>query len=404
MLPYLNELKTNRRVVIDFKGYNHNHSINDGEFYDMQNLSSSSYPVLAPRRPRGVVQCLTSPNGLFAKNKLAWVEGTSFVYDSLIKGQVANSKKTFVSMGAYILIFPDKKYYNTATGEFGGLESTYSTSSPVSLVGCQLDGTPVSPTTSLYIKITVPGIGSYFKQHDGVLITSSVEALNKSAVIHNISNDYIIISGQLGYNTSMSGITVKRSVPDMDFMTENSNRLWGCSSLKHEVYASKLGDPFNWNCFEGISTDSYAATIGSDGDFTGATTYGGYVIFFKEDLLHKVYGDKPSNFQIYESVCRGVAKGSEKSLVVVNETLYYLSRNGVMAYTGGIPESISHSFGQEIYKNGVAGAYKNKYYISLEDTNSHLFCFDESLGMWHKEDNTKVTDFTSLDGDRKSVV
>lgn len=397
MLPYLNEIKTNRTVVLDFKGYNHNQSINDGEFFNMQNLSSSFYPVLSLRKPRGTVQELTSPKGLFAKNKLAWVDGTSFVYDSKTKGQVENSEKKFVSIGAYILIFPDKKYYNISSGEFGSLESSYNTTSSVTVIGCQLDGTPISPAS--YIKITAPDIDDSFNQYDGVLITGT-ESIDGPAIISNIGSDYIIIANSSGYEGTLSGVTIKRSVPDMDFITENGNRVWGCSSTNHEVYASKLGDPFNWNCFEGISTDSYAATIGSDGDFTGVTTFGGYVLFFKEDIIHKVYGDKPSNFQIYENVCRGVAKGSEKSLVTVNETLYYLSRNGVMAYAGSIPENISGPLGQEVYKNGVAGAFKNKYYISLEDStkSNHLFCYDESLGMWHREDDTKVLYFASLDG------
>ena len=36
----------------------------------------------------------------------------------------------------------------------------------------------------------------------------------------------------------------------------------------NEIYASKLGDFRNWRCFEGLSTDSYAAARGSDGAFT----------------------------------------------------------------------------------------------------------------------------------------
>lgn len=32
----------------------------------------------------------------------------------------------------------------------------------------------------------------------------------------------------------------------------------------------------NWNCFEGIATDSYAASVGSDGDFTGCIGHMGY--------------------------------------------------------------------------------------------------------------------------------
>ena len=122
---------------------------------------------------------------------------------------------------------------------------------------------------------------------------------NKTATIQAKTDDSITIIGVLENSfTQASGLKIKRKVPDMDFLTECENRLWGCSSKNHEVYASKLGDPLNWNVFEGISTDSYAATIGSDGDFTAAATYSGYALFFKEHTIHKVYGNKPSNIQI----------------------------------------------------------------------------------------------------------
>jgi hypothetical protein len=140
-------------------------------------------------------------------------------------------------------------------------------------------------------------------------------------------------------------------------------------------------------------------TVGTDGDFTGAITYLGYVLFFKEDCLHKIYGSKPSNYQVITNTIRGVAKGSEKSLAIVNETLYYMSRNGVMAYQGNIPEHISYAFGDKTYSNSVAGAWKDKYYISVKDgTVYHLFVYDGKLGMWHKEDNLNVSYFTEYDG------
>ena len=64
----------------------------------------------------------------------------------------------------------------------------------------------------------------------------------------------------------------------------------GMQLEKHEIYACKLGDPWNWNCFAGLSTDSCAVTVGSDGDFTGAASYLDYILFFKADRVHIVQG------------------------------------------------------------------------------------------------------------------
>jgi hypothetical protein len=401
-LPALSNDGKQSKQIIEFRGYNHNANIGNGDFYEMQNLSSSFYPVLAPRQPRGTVLEFIKPNGLFAKNKLAWVEGTSFVYDWTYRGSVEDSKKQFVGMGAYILIFPDKKYYNTETDTFGNLETSFTQAVSGTITGCTQNGTDADAAISQYAKITLTGIGANLNQYDGVIIAGcTVAALNGSKTIYTKGNDYIVVAGRIGSITTQPyGLTVNRSVPAMDFVTESQNRVWGCSSTKHEVYCCKLGDPFNWNSFEGISTDSYVATIGSDGDFTGAISFMGYVLFFKEDRLHKVYGSQPSNFQVTEKEIRGVAKGSEKSLAIVNETLYYMSRNGVMAYQGGMPSTISSSFGNEIYTDAVAGPLYDKYYISMKDSKNiwHMFVFDDKKGMWHREDNTKATSFIYLDG------
>ena len=59
-----------------------------------------------------------------------------------------------------------------------------------------------------------------------------------------------------------------------------------------------LGDFRNWQCFMGLSTDSYYGNLGTDGKFTGAITHMGYPLFFKENCLHKVYGDYPAQFQM----------------------------------------------------------------------------------------------------------
>ena len=95
----------------------------------------------------------------------------------------------------------------------------------------------------------------------------------------------------------------------------------------------------------GTSQDSYAVTVGSDGDFTGCIAHLGYVLFFKEDIIHKMYGTKPENFQLSTTHVRGVERGSEQSLAIVNETLYYKSRDGVCGYDGSLPYEVGVPLG-----------------------------------------------------------
>lgn len=116
-----------------FLGYNHNPRIGSGEFYDMKNLTSDYYPVISPRKPRGVYARTASPQGLIAKEKLCYVDGGDFVYgDTRIAMELSTAPedcpKELVSMGAYVIILPDKKYIDTADlTDYGSIEATFTT-------------------------------------------------------------------------------------------------------------------------------------------------------------------------------------------------------------------------------------------------------------------------------------
>ena len=138
-----------------------------------------------------------------------------------------------------------------------------------------------------------------------------------------------------------AAITARRRVPRLEYVTENANRVWGCNSEENVIYSCKLGDPTNWYSYRGIASDSYAVNVGSDGPFTGAATCMGYVLFFKENCLHKLYGSRPADYQLVSVQCRGVAKQASKSMCVLAEVLYYLSPDGVMAWDGSLPVKIS---------------------------------------------------------------
>lgn len=189
-------------------------------------------------------------------------------------------------------------------------------------------------------------------------------------------------------------ITFSRKMPKMDFAIESNNRLWGCrygenndGDFVNEIYASKLGDFKNWNSYENLASDSYAASCGTDGEWTGAISFFSKPVFFKENYIHTVYGAFPSQYQINSVTARGVQKGSADSLAILNETLYYLSSEGVCTYNGSLPVNISYAFGDIRYKKGVACAYNGKYYIKAESNNAPvLMVYDEKRGIWSKED------------------
>ena len=465
--PKLSELAVTREMVDVFKGYNHNLRIGSGEFYDMKNLTSNDYPVLSPRPKRGIYLSSGTPQGMIAKDTLCYVDSGDFVIggDRVPMGLTIERDsegniipKTLISMGAYVIIMPDKKYINTSDLlDKGNIEASFTTTETITFLPCTLEGadlkvyiadtaqklaefvnikdqydycldatvTPhvlkqystssgsLESVATTYIKISSPGIGAHFEVYDGVKIegieNEKLSDLNNTMPIWAKGDDYIVVtSPPVAGITQATPITVTRQMPNMDFIIESENRLWGCrygkalnGEVVNEIYASKLGDFKNWNCFMGVTTDSYAVTVGTDGAFTGAIAYLGYPLFFKEGCMHKVYGNYPSNYQITTTSCRGVQKGCSRSLAIVNETLLYKSRAAVCAYDGALPYEISAPLGDIRYSDATAGAIGNKYYISMLDDGGkyNLFVYDVLKGMWHREDNTRALAFCNSGGD-----
>ena len=464
LFPTMNEVSRYREMTNSFGGYNHQLSCEEGQFFDMKNMTSQYFPVLSPREGRGIVRNLVNPQGILDKEELMWIDdGKLYVNGEeknlegvTISSDASMCPKTMAKMGAYVIIMPDRIWYNADNGECGYMEAHYAVANgtSVSFTLCESNGTAItwhdsayyetnapkngdymmsmvngkstlkvySSSTSTwgtvattYLQITATGIGKDFEKNDGIKITidnsqakweSATNVfvnteddgkLSTNTYVTDKTEDSITIIGLLNENMAFTNLpmTVERKVPDMSFVTECNNRLWGCSNDGHEIYCCKLGDVKNWNCFMGISTDSWAATIGSDGKFTGAITYLGYPLFFKEDCLIKISVSGTGGHQLKETKCRGVQKGSERSLAILNETLYYKSTTDICAYVGSLPVGISDELGEVRYSDAVAGTINNRYYISMKDKDGkyHMFSFDQKTGIWCKEDDTQALYF-----------
>lgn len=381
-LPFIDiRLNRTQSLTDTFRGLNQNIICNTNEFRDMKNISSRFYPGIGTRKGRGAVEkTFTAPKGIFYKNKLFHIDGTNAYYDGVSKFTVSNgTDKIIVGMGAYICVFPDKKMYNTFSDTVENMEATLTASSTFA---------PLS-SGSAFTKITVSGIGNTFKKGDNVKISECSNAdYNGTHIIQEADTNYIVISGSLATSFTDSSVKFERLVPDMDFVCERDNRLWGCSSANHEVYCCKIGDPKNWYNYESEANNAWAATVGSDGDFTGISKYGTYLIFFKEQSFHILRGEKPSNFSLLEKDQPGVRKGCGDSIVTIQQTLYYVGNDGVYAYTGSIPQRISRNITQEI-KDAVACQYENKLFISCKLNNvQKLLVYDPETSVWMIEDDT----------------
>ena len=453
---FLKHISKTEKTVNRFGGYNAGAGIAYNEFRDMKNLSGDDFPLLSTRKKRGVCASGTSVRGMINKDALCYVDdGTLYINRYPVAGlSLSDTDKQLVSMGAYLLIFPDKKWINTKDlSDIGDIDAEFTSSSAVTYTLCRQDASaygvptvsaaePQSPEngdlwidtsdtphvlkqyssssavwvgiTATYIKISAAGIAEKLCAGDAVTISGSVADINGDGVyieaaLHTQTGegDYLVVAGILDETASQNtAITVSRRMPAADFVIENNNRLWACrygtdnsGEVVNEIYASKLGDFKNWNCFRGLSTDSYAASLGSDGPFTAAFSFKGHPTFWKEECFHKIYGDLPANFQINSTRCDGVQKGCGGSLAVVDSALFYKSASGIFCYDGSLPVKISDAL-EGGYTDAVGGGLGMKYYVSMKKDGAYsLFVYDSGRGLWHREDETKARAFCAAGGE-----
>lgn len=484
-LPFMNSTGAkNKRQIIDFRGINYSPVGGDGELEESYNLSSEHYPWVSQRAGRKTEAVYLSPTGLYARGKLCVVDGEDFRYGGEIVGKVERGEKHFATINTKIVIFPDKKFYDTHTGEFGSLEARYHCyAGDVSFTGTTLTvreksyidvaapeeerqslDIPATDTITVYTGVTHnkdTGALSFtggaqkavselakgniiqyecesneYQIVEGVSSggdTYSVNVQLRQIVLHNYPNfdtafsigDAVDLSGcvtlsgnngshiirgisgrtltfdrdAFGQTGAESGaVRLERTVPNLTCICECDNRIWGAEGTT--IYASALGDPKNFYVYDGLATDSYAVAVGTEGDFTACCAYSSTVLFWKENCLHKILGSYPAQYELYTYHVPGVQEGSEKSLCLINETIFYKGRDGIYAYSGGIPDNIGECFGPRRFSRAVGGSDGRRYYLSMLTGNGawELYVFDTAKGIWLREDETHATDFAYLDG------
>jgi len=456
--PTLKPPAAGQQIIDVFGGYDHRDRIAAGSFYETENLSSDAYPCASPRKARGVrkksagrraTAMLPGHRLIYAADGKLWVE------DEPVMELTDEEPKTLIAMGAYVVVLPDKVYYNTADPEDrGAAEAAFEAAGNATYRICRSDGTdyesapaaqssaPEDPAdqdlwidtsgekhvlkqyaassgmwtivATTYVRISAEGIGAGFFDGDGVRIGGIPEEAGqltefngKDVILTHVEADAVVITGILDAEVSAPGLTLSRRWPELDYAFECGNRLWGCRYGKdadgkfvNEIYASKLGDLRNWRCYAGVSTDSYAATVGSDGPFTGACALNGYPLFFKEHCLHKVYGAYPAAYQIQQYAgFEGVEAGSGGSLTAAAGLLYYKSSTGICVYDGASPRLISEALGNERYHAATAGTWENKLYVSMLDEmeTAHMFVYDLARGIWYREDGARAEAFAAAE-------
>ena len=251
-----------KAVTQVFAGYDHNLGAGDGSIWDEENMTSDYYPVMGTRAPRYTVRSVTAPSAFYALEGLWWVDGGTLYHDKngvTSVTAVTPGEKQFAAMGQRLLVWPDKIVVRADNHAVKSLGTSVT-------ANCEIkNGTYAGEEAEKNtVKCTDRDWSLSFSVGDAVHITGT--GIDETPIIREIDGDELHFYENTFDFTGSLTLTLAREIPDLDFLCVNENRCWGCKG--DTIYASKLGDPTNWNVFDGISTDSYAVDAGSEGEFT----------------------------------------------------------------------------------------------------------------------------------------
>ena len=392
-LPQIpNKVKVFNTDVISLRGINFSDSLRDGDLADSKNISARRYPYISTRKAREQLTDYSEVTALTSWDKLVAVQGTDLLYDGNVVGQVSEGEKQFAVVNTKLVIWPDKKYLDLNT------LNIYPLGAEVSGTGAEFG------TDTITISWNNVDLTNYFKVGDGVEISgcTAEEGNNfQSLVIKEMTATTLTFRDNAFTEATETGtIKFARNIPDLDYICESENRLWGCSNDTQTIYASALGDPTNFYVSQTLSTDSWAVPVGSEGNFTGCIKLSSSILFWKETKLHKLLGSYPAEYALYSYDMEGLQEGCYKSMQIINDVLFYMGLHGVYAYSGNTPSLMSANFGEKHFTDAVAGNDGDSYYLSVKDGDKYrLLIYEAAYRLWVHEDDIRCIDFARIGKD-----
>ena len=120
-------------------------------------------------------------------------------------------------------------------------------------------------------------------------------------------------------------------------------------------------------------------------------------------MIHKIYGTMPSNYQVQNTVARGVKKGSWRSLTIIDEVLYYRSPQDVCAYDGSLPASVSDNLGDINHADtklgdGTFGNINGVLAANFNNSSESRFLYNPKTRTWVRTSYPDAVLFASAGG------
>ena len=453
--PVLKKTQEKYRICDRFSGMSRTARVPEGSFYDCMNLSSHRLPLAGVREKRGILRDSHGESVFYfdstpvtavrmINSKLCvCTERSVYIDGQRLDAELSplTGKRTVVPFGRDLYICPDALFIKEREDGYSVVEcnKSFTLSDNVTVGWCFEDSTELTPSyfgnfpdravigdyciiaeggamtlyeytgdkwisiAPMFIRIGCRDLPDGIAPGMSLTVTTEEKYFpDGTYTVRNVDPSAVVLEGIVKSEGRLGSITLESRVPRMDFAAEHNNRIWGCrfgendkGEFVNELYASALGDPTAWSRFQGISTDSYAVSLGVHGEFTGAVSLGGELLFFKENTIIRVTGDTPSEFSVSTFPARGVESGASDSITSLNERVLYKNGAGITVYDGAFPVSISAALGNEVFSHCTGAGAQGRYYCAMTDSSGQrrIYVFDTASSQWFSEDDARNTVF-----------
>lgn len=414
-----NGKKKAKKYVHQFGGINNSGNYRDGECESCENLDADALPCLKAGRGSvsenipaddllyadGAARVVTQESGNVILYYRPEKDGTNWFTYAI---ELTPGKKEIASAGGKVIVMPDKRMINLADKYPAWRTIEKEVSYPqqaARLYGSYMvfktDANFTTFKNSFKVGDVISFSGGYYDGNE-----TADYWMDKKMIIREISNQserkvtfdpYTFDDTNANETTAC---TIKKVMPELTHLCSWNDRVWGVSA-DGKIYASKYQDPTNFEYFDLSSADSFTLEAGIGGAFTGSCATGNYIAFFRENKIHRITGTKPSNYRHTVIKQNGVMRGSERSLAVINDIVYYEGKNGIYAFDGGEARLVSEKLGDFVHSLGVGAARGDEYYISVKNgTGSFdLFRYHTRKGIWLKDGQEQYLSAVSFLGD-----
>ncbi len=254
--------------------------------------------------------------------------------------------------------------------------------------------------TVLYSGDSIDNLTAVFEANDDELASSVITRFNNKVCIFNLKTALDTQTLMVASDTTMD-YPSRYEAPTFNDVVVFENRVIGCR--KKQLRGCKLGNIAVWEEKEEDGKDrAFLKNFELKSEFTACKTYKNRAVFFTKDEMFELRGTNADSFDLIKIADVGCI--NKEAICEVDGMLYFVSKEGVMRYSGNTPIIVSDSICDKVYRasNGgraALGAGVHTLYALFDDQKGkRLYTFNTEKGIWAKEDDFAAVCFEKIEG------